>query len=70
MNDWSADDYAGLITAGNDIALQWYIASHGGGLPGQDGIVTSIPGFRAGISSQNLVLLALGGLALVLLLRK
>jgi hypothetical protein len=70
MGDWSADDYANLITAGNDIALQWYIASHGGGIPGQDGIVTTMPGLRAGISSQNLVLLVLGGLALYLVLKK
>lgn len=64
-------DWAQVIMSGNEVAMQWYALTHDQPLPGNDGIIFApVPGVRAGISSQSIVLLALGGLALYLLLKR
>lgn len=71
MDEFTAEDWAMLATMGNDIGLQWYMATHGQQLPSQmGGARVSLPGISAGITGQQIVLLVLGGLALVMLLRK
>ncbi len=64
-------DWAQVIMSGNEVAMQWYALTHDQPLPGNDGIIFSpIPGVRAGVSSQTIVLLVLGIAALVLFTRK
>ncbi len=64
-------DWAQVIMSGNEVAMQWYALTHDQPLPGNDGVIFSpLPGIRAGVSSQTIVVLLLGGLALVLLLKK
>ena len=68
MDGFTADDWAMLATQGNDIALQWYLATHG--QQGATGAAITLPGVRAGLSGQQITMLVLGGLALFLLLKR
>jgi hypothetical protein len=71
MGEWDSDDILNIATASNDIALQWYAMTHGQPLPQNDGITFNpLPNTRIGISSQTLVLLVLGGLALYLVTKR
>ena len=71
MPDFQSDDVIAAIMAGNDVAMQWYALTHDQPLPDtQGGVFISPSSMRIGASSQTLVLLVLGGLALYLVLKR
>jgi hypothetical protein len=64
---FNSEDLGSVITAGNDIALQWYAITHQTTIPTRSpGIYTPLPGGGSvAIDPKMVVLLVLGVVALI-----